>query len=255
MFKKILTLVLALTLSISIFTFVGCGNDGGDDEPTAITLENGLTVENGVVTAYTPTADSDVVLEIPEKVGDMYVTEIAGEVFRNCKAIKRLKMPKTISKVGKLAFNGCSNLEIVECQSVASWCGITFNDVYSNPMTQSKTKQLYVDGAALTELVIPETVYSIGQYAFYTLSGLTRVVVGSNVAFIGKSALFVANGMALDEFKFMNTKGWVNAGTGGKISSSFKPVHKGQSNASHAYTFAWPAYTTWGLNADWKRVE
>ena len=48
---------------------------------------------------------------------------------------------------------------------------------------------------AVTDLVIPNTVTSIGSYAFYDCSGLTSVTIPDNVTSIGDSAFYRCSGL------------------------------------------------------------
>ena len=47
---------------------------------------------------------------------------------------------------------------------------------------------LYLDGNLVTELIIPDSVTSIGSYTFYGCTGLTSVVIGDRVKDIGYEA-------------------------------------------------------------------
>ena len=51
-------------------------------------------------------------VEIPEKIGDMVVTEIADYAFENCNWLTTLIIPKTIKKIGPNVFDGVGNLTI-----------------------------------------------------------------------------------------------------------------------------------------------
>ena len=51
-------------------------------------------------------------VEIPEKIGDLVVTEISDLAFENCNWLTTLIIPKTIKKIGPNAFEGVGNLTI-----------------------------------------------------------------------------------------------------------------------------------------------
>ena len=61
---------------------------------------------------------------------------------------------------------------------IASWCSVKFN---SNPLYYAHN--LYLNGELVTELVIPDGVYSISYYAFNNCS-LTGVEIPSSVTYI-----------------------------------------------------------------------
>ena len=83
------------------------------------------------------------------------------------------------------AFSGCSGLRsIYYTGDVASWCGVSG---LAGVMSSGRT--LYIDGKKVEgDLVIPDGVTSIGDYAFYDCSGLTSVTIPDSVTSIGRNA-------------------------------------------------------------------
>ena len=69
---------------------------------------------------------------------------------------------------------------------IAKWCEIYFDSSYSNPLYYAKN--LYLNGELVTELVIPDSVTSIGDYAFSGCSNFTSVIIPDSVTSIGDSA-------------------------------------------------------------------
>ena len=61
--------------------------------------------------------------------------------------------------------------------------------------TGRSAKHLYVNGEEVKDLVIPNNVTSIGQYAFYGCSGLTSVTIGNSVTSIGRYAFYGCSGL------------------------------------------------------------
>ncbi len=120
-------------------------------------------------------------LAIPEE-----VTSIGNYAFITCTDLKSVAVGSGVKSIGNYAFSGCDAITKVETTDITAWCGIEFKSVFSNPLLYSK--KLYVDGELITELVIPEKVTSIGDYAFYNCTGLTSVAVGSGVKSIGIQA-------------------------------------------------------------------
>ena len=67
------------------------------------------------------------------------------------------------------------------------WCGIKFDDSFSNPLLYAK--HIYSDeDTEITNLIIPNSVTSIGNYAFRGCSGLTSVTIPNSVTSIGGGA-------------------------------------------------------------------
>ena len=73
-------------------------------------------------------------------------------------------------------------------KDIAAWCGISFRgDAESNPLDYAH--RLYSDeNTEITELIIPNSVTSIGNFAFYGCSGLTSVTIPNSVMSIGNYA-------------------------------------------------------------------
>ena len=119
--------------------------------------------------------------EIPEG-----VTSIAGSAFRGCSKLTEVTIPTSVTTIGTDAFYQCSGLTKVNISDLSAWCGISFGSSYANPLYYSHG--LYLDGAQLTDLEIPEGVKSISPYAFYYCNTLTTVTLPKSLTTIGSYA-------------------------------------------------------------------
>ena len=90
------------------------------------------------------------------------------------------------------AFYGCTGLTSVNISDLAAWCNIKFS-YKSNPLNYAH--HLYINGNEITNLVIPNSVTSIGRYAFEGCSGLTSVIIPNSVTSIGGYAFSDCNGL------------------------------------------------------------
>jgi hypothetical protein len=133
---------------------------------------------------------------IPESVeyeGSTYsVTSIGESAFFLCSALTSVTIPISVTSIGKDAFRDCSGLTSVHISDIAVWFNIKFEDENSNPLSGA---QLYINGEEIKNLIIPTSVASIGDYAFYNYRGLTSVTIPNSVTSIGESAFQGCSGL------------------------------------------------------------
>lgn len=144
------------------------------------------------------------------------VTSIGNSAFRNCTALSSIKLGSNSVSFGKNVFRYCINLTSItfdgtechfngedafrDCNSltsliitdVSAWCKSSF---YSNSNPLSKTKSLLLqtsdnDISVIKDLVIPDDVTTINNYAFYMCESLESVVISNNVTSIGSYAFY-----------------------------------------------------------------
>ena len=102
--------------------------------------------------------------------------------FKNCSGLKSVTIGNSVTHIGSMAFNGCINLESIIVNS-----GNTTYDSRDNCNAIIKTESnSLIFGCKNT--IIPNTVTSIGGYAFDGCSGLTSVTIPNSVTSIGESA-------------------------------------------------------------------
>ena len=103
-----------------------------------------------------------------------------------------ITIPKSLTHIGISAFHSTSgNIKgdiSVHITSMEAWCNIEFENDYSNPFSSYKATYLYLNGALVSKLTIPNTISNIKQYAFYNCSSLTSVNIPQNVSSIGERA-------------------------------------------------------------------
>ena len=116
------------------------------------------------------------------------VTSIGDCAFKGCTGLTSITIPNSVTSIVGYAFSGCIGLKEVHISDLASWCGIDFKDDGSNPLYYAHN--LYLNGELVTELVIPDGVNEIKQYAFYGCTGLTSIEIPNSVTSIGEWAFY-----------------------------------------------------------------
>ena len=111
------------------------------------------------------------------------VTSIGNRAFYYSN-ITSVTIPASVKNIGYTAFDGCSSLTAVHISDLSAWCGITFKDISANPLRYGT---MYLNGEAITDLVIPADVTSIAAYSLRSPK-LTSVTIHSGVTSIGSDA-------------------------------------------------------------------
>ena len=122
------------------------------------------------------------------------VTSIGGGAFYGCNGLTSVTIPNSVTSIGDEAFYDCNGLTKVIVSDIAAWCGISFSNFSSNPITYAR--HLYSDeNTEITNLVIPNGVTGIGEYAFSYCSGLTSITIPNSVTSIGNGAFRYCSGL------------------------------------------------------------
>lgn len=118
------------------------------------------------------------------------VESIPAYLCSSMNQLVSVSIPASVSSIGDYAFNGCSRLTSVYISDLAAWCNITFSGYTANPFTANGSVHLYLNGEEVTNLIIPDGVTNIKNYAFDKCSSLRSVTIPNSVKDIGYSAFY-----------------------------------------------------------------
>lgn len=116
------------------------------------------------------------------------VRTIGEEAFKDCEYLFSITFSWGLENIGKGAFFGCYNIQSICIDDLYSWCNIKFEDDLSNPMMYSYSGQLYINNIPVTYLEIPYGVTEIKPYSFAGCSNVSSISIPETVTTIGDYA-------------------------------------------------------------------
>ena len=156
----------------------------------------GYSVDNDVLVAYTGSAES---VSVPG-----FIVKIDDRAFHDRNSMKSITLPNSLKYIGQSAFDGCTSLERItipssvvsiekwafdNCRSLTKISVVSDNKYYSasgGVLYNKDRSELLRCPPALggDSFTVPSTVTVIGDSAFATCSGLTKVTIPDGVVTI-----------------------------------------------------------------------
>ncbi len=183
--------------TVTSINFSGCTSLTSFVVPSSVTEVNfsgctnlkEVTLPDTVTSIYFSGCTSLTDIEIPDS-----VTSIGWNAFENCTSLTSIVIPSSVTYIGG-AFEGCTNLEDVTILNPQiNIASDAFKGTKWLEKIQSDSQLIIVDGILVSgkncsgDVVIPDTVKSIGSSAFLSCKELTSVVIPDSVTSIGESA-------------------------------------------------------------------
>ena len=110
------------------------------------------------------------------------VTSIGSSAFRDCSGLTSLTIPNSVASIGNDAFYGCTGLTTIKVETGNSKYDSRNN---CNAIIETESNTLI---AGCKNTTIPNSVISIGSWAFYGCSSLTSITIPNSVISIGEFA-------------------------------------------------------------------
>ena len=121
------------------------------------------------------------------------LAELSSNVFRDCVGLTSLTIPKGVTSIRNEAFIGCSKLASF---SVAA-DNMAFKSIDGVIFSKDGTSIVrYPQGNAATSFTIPNSVTSIGSYAFFGASNLITIIIPASVTAIPEGSFYGCTSLA-----------------------------------------------------------
>ena len=249
--------------SIGIFAFYYCTS------LTSVTIPKSVTSIGDNAFCYCTSLTN---ITIPNS-----VTSISSDTFWNCTSLKSVTIPNSVTSIGSSAFRCCTSLAnitipdsvisifdnvFISCDSLTSIEVSDNNKNYSSVdgvlFNKDKSKLItYPDGKTDNTYEIPNSVTSIGVYAFSYCTSLTSITIPNSVTNIGVNSFEECTSLTSVTIPDSVTSigGWAFDGCRSLTSLTIpKSVTSIDRNVFYNSTSLKDVYYT-GSRSDWKKIS
>lgn len=179
----------------AIPTLAPLGHDLVTDTCTHCTRCNYRKPSDGLV--YTLNADgasysvtgigtaTDTFIVIAPEYNSLPVTAIGANAFYNQSQVIGVETPKSIESIEEYAFYACYNFAEIDFKgNLLQWLQID----HSKSRTLYKAGNLYINGSLFSNIIIPQSITTIGKCAFLNCANITNVKLHNQIVAIDDSA-------------------------------------------------------------------
>jgi len=110
------------------------------------------------------------------------LVSIGEQAFAGCENLRRIVLPASVQNVGQMVFTDCNALVDLECSESNNTFAARNGILYNKEMTQ------ILSAPACSNIDIPETVTSIGPYAFYYNEQISEITLPKNITRLEEGA-------------------------------------------------------------------
>ena len=117
------------------------------------------------------------------------VATVGTQAFMGNANLRVVSINGAVESIGEDAFRGCNAISRTDFNGeFADWFGINFENALANPAARSRN--LVINNAAISKVVVPEGVTIIKQFAFFNNNLIDTIVLAASVTGIDSNAFF-----------------------------------------------------------------
>ena len=177
-------------------TYRGYSNDSYDDEYSGLVVIPSSVTYNG--TTYSVTSIGELAFaycsSLPSVTIGESVTNIGGYAFYGCSSLASVTIPNSVTSIGEEAFGECTfakdnfiNYSTLDAEANYYWGATVVEGNEINGLI-IRNNTVIDCRETVTSVEIPNSVTSIGEWAFSGCYSLVSVTIPNSVTSIGKSA-------------------------------------------------------------------